>query len=102
MRLSMISRILIVEDKVCVTHGSRRLRWITQAEALKIIDIMRKTNSIIVLLWIQNQKTYKEQFKWNTQKLHAKFIRTAFFFKCSLDAAMFLKQLNDSNQSFNS
>ena len=49
----MISR--IIKDKVCVIHRSRRLRWITQTEALIILDIMRKPNSIIVLLYIQNQ-----------------------------------------------
>ena len=32
-------------------------RIIKQAEALIILDIMRKPNSIIVLLCIQNQKT---------------------------------------------
>ena len=36
---------------------SRRLRWITQAEALIILDIMRKPNSIIVFLYIQNSKS---------------------------------------------
>ena len=41
----------------------------------------------------------KEQYKWNTRKFQAKLIRTTFFL-CSLDAAMFLKQLNGSNQSF--
>ena len=48
---------------------------------------MQKPNSIIVLLCIQNQKTCN----------HAKLIRTTFF-KCSLHAAMFLKQLRDSTQ----
>jgi hypothetical protein len=49
----MISR--IIKDKVCVIHRSRRLRWITQTEALIILDIMRKPNPIIVLLYIQKQ-----------------------------------------------
>ena len=75
MRLSIISRILIVKDKVCVTHQSRRLRLITQTEALIVIDIMRKTNSIIVnLLCIQNQKT-----KNNTNGTHKNFIQHSFF-----------------------
>ena len=50
----MISR--IIKDGVCVIHRSRRLRWITQTEALIILDIMRKPNSIIVLLCIQSTK----------------------------------------------
>ena len=41
----------------------------------------------------------KEQYKWNTRKFHAKLIRTTFFLS-SLNAATFLKQLNDRNQSF--
>ena len=41
----------------------------------------------------------KEQYKWNTRKFHANLIRTKFF-SCSLDEAMFLKQSNDSNQTF--
>ena len=49
----MISR--IIKDNVCVIRRSQRLRWITQTEALIILDIMRKPNSIIVLLYIQNQ-----------------------------------------------
>ena len=51
----MISR--IIKDEVYVTYQSRRLRWITQTEALIILDIMRKPNSIIVLLCIQNAKS---------------------------------------------
>ena len=50
MRLSMISRIIMVE--VCVILRSRWLRWITQTEALIILDIIGKPNSIIVLLYI--------------------------------------------------
>ena len=48
----MISR--RIKDKVCVIHRSRRLRRITQTEALIILDIVRKPNSITVLLYIQN------------------------------------------------
>ena len=48
MRLSMISK--IIKDEVCVIR-------ITQTEALIILDIMRKPNSIIVLLCIQNKET---------------------------------------------
>ena len=75
------------QGRGCVIHRSRRLRWITHTEALIILDIMRKPSSIVILLCIQNQN--KEQYKWNTRKFHAKLI-----------LAMFLKQLNDGNQSF--
>ena len=47
----------IIKDEICVIHLSRRLRWITQTEALIILDIMRKPNSVIVLLCIQNAKS---------------------------------------------
>ena len=42
----------------------------------------------------------KELCKGKTRKSHAKLIRTTFFFMFALNAAMFLKQINDSNQSF--
>ena len=61
----MISR--IIKDEVCVIH--RGLRWITQTEVLIILDIMRKPNSIIVLVCIQNQKT-----KNNTNGTHENFM----------------------------
>ena len=67
MRLSMISR--IIKDEVGVIHRSRRLRWITQTEALIVLDIMQKPSSIIVLLCIQNQKT-----KNNTNGTHENFM----------------------------
>ena len=50
MRLSMLA--IIIKAKVCVICRSRRLRRITQTEALIIIANMRKPNSIIVLLCI--------------------------------------------------
>ena len=43
---------IIIKAKVCVICRSRRLRRITQTEALIIIAIMRKPNLIIVLLCI--------------------------------------------------
>ena len=43
---------IIIKAKVCVICRSRRLRRITQTEALIIIAIMRKPNPIIVLLFI--------------------------------------------------
>ena len=50
MRLSVIAR--IIKAEVCVICRSRRLRRITQTEALIILAIMRKPNPIIVLLCI--------------------------------------------------
>ena len=46
----MIAR--IIKAEVCVICRSRRLRPITQTEALIILAIMRKPNPIIVLLCI--------------------------------------------------
>ena len=57
-------------------------------------DIMRKPNSIIVLLCIQNQETK------NNANEHAKISCQVNSYKCSLDSSRFLKQSNDSNQSF--
>ena len=54
MRLSMIAR--IIKAEVCVICRSRRLRRITQTEALIILAIMRKPNPIIVLLYIYLSK----------------------------------------------
>ena len=53
-RLSMIAR--IIKAEVCVICRSRRLRRITQTEALIILAIMRKANPIIVLLYIYLSK----------------------------------------------
>ena len=50
----MIARIINAE--VCVICRSRRLRRITQTEALIILAIMRKPNPIIVLLCIDLSK----------------------------------------------
>ena len=54
MTLSMIAR--IIKAEVCVIYRSRRLRRITQTEALIILAIMRKPNPIIVLLCIYLSK----------------------------------------------
>ena len=54
MRLSMIAR--IIKAEVCVICRSRRLRRITQTEALIILAIMRKPNPIIALLCIYLSK----------------------------------------------
>jgi hypothetical protein len=50
----MVDNLFIVGRTTLFTR-SRRLRWITQTEALIILDIMRKPNPIIVLLYIQKQ-----------------------------------------------
>ena len=42
----------IIEAEACVICRRRRLRQITQIEALIIPDILREPNSIIVLLFI--------------------------------------------------
>ena len=45
----------VIKDEVCVNH--RRLRWITQFEALIIsLSYMRKPNPITVSLCIQYQE----------------------------------------------
>ena len=46
----------ITKAEVCVISQSRRLRRITQTEALIILAIMRKPNPIIVLLCIYLSK----------------------------------------------
>ena len=79
MRLSMISR--IIKEEVYVIHRSRRLRLITQTEAMIILDIMRKQNNCFIMY---SKRKNKEQYKWNTRKFHAKLIRTTFFFNVLL------------------
>ena len=52
MRLSRIWRILQIKEGVI--HRGRRPRWITPSEICRILHILRKPNSIIALLFIQN------------------------------------------------
>jgi len=52
MRLSRMWRILQVEESVI--HRGRRPTWITPSEICRILHILRKSNSIIALLFIQN------------------------------------------------
>ena len=93
----MISR--IVQDEVYVIHRSRRLRWIAQTEALMILNIMRKPNSVFVLLGIQIKKKTKKNSNVGyvigyTNGAHENFNENIIrnnFFKCSLDASMFLR-----------
>ena len=56
MRLSGISR--IIEAEVGVIFRSRRLRQITLTEASIILDIPRKPNSIIILLFTWNYLSF--------------------------------------------
>ena len=71
----MISR--IIKDEVGIIYRSRRLRWITQTEALIILDIMRKPSSIIVLLCIKSKK--QRTMQMGTRKFHTKLILPPFF-----------------------
>ena len=64
----MISR--IIQTEVNFICRSRRLRRITLAKVWIILDIMRKPNPIIVLLYIQNSHT-KMQAKCGSKKSHA-------------------------------
>ena len=52
----------IIKAEVCVIYRSRRLRQITQTEALIIPHILREPNSIIVLLFI----CICEPFPWRS------------------------------------
>ena len=52
MRLSRIWRILQIKEGVI--HRGQRPRWITISEIWRILHILRKPNSIIALLFIQN------------------------------------------------
>ena len=60
MRLSRIWRILQIKEGVI--HRGRRPRWITPSEICRILDILRKPNSIIALLFIQNISSFLKEF----------------------------------------
>ena len=60
----------IIQTEVNVICRSRRLRRITLTEVWIILDIMRKPNPKIVLLYIQNNHT-KVQAKCGSKKTHA-------------------------------
>ena len=72
MRLSGISR--IIEAEVGVICRSRRLRKITLTEASVILDIPRKPNSIIILLftWSVIIITTKKSNKGSQDKMFSK------------------------------
>ena len=59
-----------IQTEVAVIWRSRKLRRITLTEVWIILDIMRKLNPIIVLLYIQNSHT-KMQAKCGSKKTHA-------------------------------
>ena len=50
----------------------RRPRWITPFSICRILHILRKPNSMIVLLFLQNNSKYKNKLK------HANFGRCKF------------------------
>ena len=68
MRLTMIPR--IIQTEVNVICRSRRLRRITLTEVGIILDIMRKPNPIIVLLYIQNSDRCKKRFVVKTRVIN--------------------------------
>ena len=61
MRLSRIWRILQIKE--AVIHRGRRPRWITPSEICRILHILRKPNSIIALLLIQNISPFLKEFR---------------------------------------
>ena len=61
MRLSRIWRILQIMEGVI--HRGRRPRWITPSEICRILHILRKPNSIIALLFIQNIYSFLKEFR---------------------------------------
>ena len=61
MRLSRIWRILQIKEGVI--HRGRRPRCITPSEICRILHILRKPNSIIALLFIQNISSFLKEFR---------------------------------------
>ena len=61
MRLSRIWRILQIKEGV-INRG-RRPRCITPSEICRILHILRKPNSIIALLFIQNISSFLKEFR---------------------------------------
>ena len=61
MRLRRIWR--IVQIKEGVIHRGRRPRWITPSEICTILHILRKPNSIIALLFVQNISPFLKEFR---------------------------------------
>ena len=63
----MISRIILTE--VNVRCRSQKLRKIILTEVWIILDIMRKRNQIIFLLYIQNSGRWKKRFAVNSRSM---------------------------------
>ena len=61
MRPSRIWRILQIKEGVI--HRGRRPRSITPSEICRILHILRKPNSIIALLFIQNISSFLKEFR---------------------------------------
>ena len=61
MRPSRIWRIL--QTKEGDIHRGQRPRWITPSEICRILHILRKPNSIIALLFIQNISSFLKEFR---------------------------------------
>ena len=57
----MLQRIMEIEEGVI--HRGRRSRWVTSSEIFVILDMRRKPNLIIVLLFIQNNSWFKNVAK---------------------------------------
>ena len=50
-------------DQGGVIHRGRRPRWITPSQICKILHILRKLNSVIALLFIQNISPFLKEFR---------------------------------------
>ena len=61
MRPSRIWRILQIKEGVI--HRGQRPKWITPYEICRILHILRKPNSIIALLFIQNISSFLKEFR---------------------------------------
>ena len=61
MRLSRIWRILQIKEGVI--HRGRWPRWITPSLICRILHILRKPNSMIALLFIQNISSFLNEFR---------------------------------------
>ena len=78
MRLSRIGRILQIEEGVI--HRGRSRKWITPSEICRILHILRQSNSIIALLFIQNNSNFKNKLKMLTS-VHVKFTSIVHLFR---------------------
>ena len=77
----MISR--IIQTEINFICQSRRLRRITLTEVWIILDITRKPNPIIVLLYIQNSDRCKKRFAVKTRAINFPNCYTPFLLFCN-------------------